>query len=1523
MAKFIDEKSDGLEILSIGKLYTGSWDKKYWSSSRGKDRYPYPIGYNALRTQNGVSYKMEIYEGLNGPLFTISTTDGRSCSGQTPDIAWESFQKKGCQIKLLHGKRHSSKIDGVEFFGFKNTFVQRLLRELVANTSGTPEQNFLSSISLRNETSEAVNQTELTESKTAPNLQTHTEKPQSAGKRNMKGRTNNIKSAAKTSLKNPRRQNKSSNIKALNPGQQEYGEYPPPFSSSKRSCNSSEALQESETLQTINESEKVLVPVVESFDKDDHLKVDSLSSQGGRKHLNPKTEIPIEELVANTSGTPEQNFLSSISLRNETSEAVNQTEHTVSETDPNLLTHMENPQSAGKRNRKGRANNIKSAANTSLKKPRRQNKSSDIKALNPGQQEYGEHPPPFSSSKRSCNSSEALQESETLQTINEREKVLVPVVESFYKNDHLIVDSLSFQGGRKHLNPETEIPLEELLANISVMPEQNFLSSNSLGKETSEAVNQTEHRGSKTDPNVLTHMEKPPRAGKRNSKGRTNNIKSAANISLKKPRHQNKSSNIKALLSGQQEYGEHLPPFSSSKGSCNSSEALQESENMQTIIEREKVLIPVVESFDKDDHLIVDSLSSQGGRKHLNRETEKPVEEYTELQKDGKLFDRSKVLDEQVIENQMTAGKDGESPVENGTQRINDANLWAPDTLDHPPDESFSLTAEIVKDVVAAASTIVPDSLIIDSQPESEMGTSSLEVNSQKSESDSAGHEIAKSMMTFLLPRALPLIRTYTRKKKNDTKSPEISIHNSQDENKKIGLYLDSTSVSELDKNSLLRQKKENTSFPVRGCVPASTACSLAEAIVPDSFDNSESQYTPSQRQAQILQVAEVAKEDQSVQGLHTCRPEIVGPSKNDNLEAAACNGETGTERENDFLPSTHKFVQASRKEISGTQNTGAIVSGSLTNIPLSGESMVQHVSLSESIICRDFRDDSVPESNVGINAMHTSHFLLGSSSKQCQTEQSISTDEPHIEGRPLNFNTKERSTNTNGTPFNLASRSQDEEMDQMLDHIQTSKFLDSTATNSEGNLTEMLSRDQQCVRFTGPLLDEQKQKINFSADTTEKKENNENVNMETQKDFKAESERSGVLKVIAGYAHPMPISSVLLSTQENDLYICVLCGQPLHEDRTIFMYKAPMEGEERGCPSFIGQVSIRFQFSDGAFRGDIELDSAAVQLTPIGQSLVLFNSVIAPSCREGDIKCRCSLCALNIFEENAVKIAQIRNGYLSLITKLKTTLRVCCILVCPPDHLVAVEESGKLYVWVMNSKWSAETEKRCLLPPDCPPFSTMKLKRIPNSASLVLGYNGFGEFSLWDIKKCMLASKFSASSTSVFQCLPVSLFRWQRKFTVPAGVTEEIINEITDVTKMSFLEISDNQPFCSLEDKDVAIWVLISTAPDSNSSAYQSSEQQSDSDHWWRLALLVNNTMIMGNSLDPRATAIGFSAGHGIIGRSDGLVYMWELTTGKRLQTLHHFKDAAVSSIVSDNSSHRAVAVASDGGQLLVYLPS
>lgn len=47
----------------------------------------------------------------------------------------------------------------------------------------------------------------------------------------------------------------------------------------------------------------------------------------------------------------------------------------------------------------------------------------------------------------------------------------------------------------------------------------------------------------------------------------------------------------------------------------------------------------------------------------------------------------------------------------------------------------------------------------------------------------------------------------------------------------------------------------------------------------------------------------------------------------------------------------------------------------------------------------------------------------------------------------------------------------------------------------------------------------------------------------------------------------------------------------------------------------------------------------------------------------------------------------------------------------------------------------------------------------------------------------------------------------------------------------------------------------------------------------------------VLKKSFPCRATAIGTSSGHGIIGRSDGLIYMWELSTGIKVGNLHHFK--------------------------------
>ncbi|KAL0770894.1 hypothetical protein Bca101_036045 [Brassica carinata] len=61
-----DWKSDDLKIFFVGVLYSG-----YWSSSRVKDRFPYPVGYKTVRAHNGSTYYMEIEEGAKGPLFLV------------------------------------------------------------------------------------------------------------------------------------------------------------------------------------------------------------------------------------------------------------------------------------------------------------------------------------------------------------------------------------------------------------------------------------------------------------------------------------------------------------------------------------------------------------------------------------------------------------------------------------------------------------------------------------------------------------------------------------------------------------------------------------------------------------------------------------------------------------------------------------------------------------------------------------------------------------------------------------------------------------------------------------------------------------------------------------------------------------------------------------------------------------------------------------------------------------------------------------------------------------------------------------------------------------------------------------------------------------------------------------------------------------------------------------------------------------------------------------------------------------
>lgn len=116
------------------------------------------------------------------------------------------------------------------------------------------------------------------------------------------------------------------------------------------------------------------------------------------------------------------------------------------------------------------------------------------------------------------------------------------------------------------------------------------------------------------------------------------------------------------------------------------------------------------------------------------------------------------------------------------------------------------------------------------------------------------------------------------------------------------------------------------------------------------------------------------------------------------------------------------------------------------------------------------------------------------------------------------------------------------------------------------------------------------------------------------------------------------------------------------------------------------------------------------------------------------------------------------------------------------------------------------------------------------------------------DIDKRILVSKFSAPGTSVFHCVPVGMFRWQSK---GKHNSKDLTDEIMNATKMWFSGMGENQ-ILPVQNKDMAVWLLISTPSDTDSQCCQSSSGgEANLARCWRLALLAKNMVIMGRTLD------------------------------------------------------------------------
>lgn len=67
----------------------------------------------------------------------------------------------------------------------------------------------------------------------------------------------------------------------------------------------------------------------------------------------------------------------------------------------------------------------------------------------------------------------------------------------------------------------------------------------------------------------------------------------------------------------------------------------------------------------------------------------------------------------------------------------------------------------------------------------------------------------------------------------------------------------------------------------------------------------------------------------------------------------------------------------------------------------------------------------------------------------------------------------------------------------------------------------------------------------------------------------------SSNIKFVGCYLHPMPVSSIFLCTKGDEIHICVLCGLPMDQYRTLFTYKVNIKEPNLGCPSIMAHTSI------------------------------------------------------------------------------------------------------------------------------------------------------------------------------------------------------------------------------------------------------------------------------------------------------------------------------------------------------------
>lgn len=857
---------------------------------------------------------------------------------------------------------------------------------------------------------------------------------------------------------------------------------------------------------------------------------------------------------------------------------------------------------------------------------------------------------------------------------------------------------------------------------------------------------------------------------------------------------------------------------------------------------------------------------------------------------------------------------------------------------------------------------VMKNGVVNNSLPEAGSFSGSSSLNSEKYDLDLAGQELAKSMMTFLLPRAVPLLtKTYVRRRSKNQKNKmgsfkgfikipaqekmnnlealpckDFSCNNVTDPFIGNGylkdtkyevpdsLDADHIHVTDIDKGypqtlpeatiSLSDGAKINIESPLlpdgvnaipdsedtKNVIPDSLEDSLEDKqseleirTVDERKENIKSTLLPDERGNEYSDrlvclgrkfVNEVGKD---IMPNRTCSTDMC-PYDHLNLDIDATLNSKGDNVMNKVFSSTsthledgyksdmivnHKTYHLCKPNILQSSNSmNAIQQMDMIPLPFH-DSRKGTMPLSESVVCRNYTENSLPElpSPQQIPKTNMNNANSNAAKRVATTKNEFIGNEELCE------------TFVHAPPVLAPNASQIHDVDKCVpEDTISSQFNDSFILDCDNIVRDFILPKERCMQSHT-----QDPKKGYLDNSSAKIENSKWDTM-------------GSMELLGCFLHPSPVLSVSLSSKGGYLQICVLCGLVGNNIKNIFMYE--IHGCEHGenSPSFIGYTPLMLSPNSMQYP-NISVEKSGLQYVVGRKSVVIVDSIKAPRCRDQNFNCSCTDCTLCHSEEYTVEIVQMNFGYVSSAVRLPTTEKVSFILACEPNYLIAVMQSGKLHVWVMNLEWSASIEEFLL-----PQFNELspgmlELKTVPNFKYLVLGHNGLGGFALWDISKRVLVSKFVSPCITTFQIHPIGLSEWTSDDSVPTWCPKA--NE-----DLSLTSSNDN----------VAVWLLISACADTDAQDVVE-RAQTVPIGCWRLALLVKSSLILGSLLNPRTSAVGISQDFGIYGTTDGLLYKCKLSTGEALKVLHPFKNGSVAQIATDANSG-AVAVADNGCQLLVY---